>query len=478
MASISINPTSNSFNSNGGNGSIGVTVETAGWSSVPSDNAVWMAVRQRENLSWSNWSIIKIKGEDGQDGIDGTDGSDGRGISSTSIAYNTSSSGTQAPESGWRDASQGVPSVSAGYYLWTRVTYTYTDGTTSVAYSVARQGSDGGSGGVSPALLYRGEFNVNPNTGESEYMTYYGNDTIVNVVYSNGQYWVAKPTAGTFVDRSSSPSSTYWNTFGASFDSIATGLVFAQQAYLDNAIVRILETAQLNNRGYIVAQNDVLTMYDSSNNPKLVISGEDLGELQDSFDQQSFAGSTKYASASQREVSSTITLWSLAVSSTPNTLTLPPITITITKDSSAEEFIEAEAFYYVDGDIVSGNTIRGESTSNRTTTMTIPGKTLSLTKGSHIIQLYMQAMTPDSTSLSSISASGVTLDITYTMQAVEIGANGFRAAFSASQYALFTKDGSNAPVFTLINGNYGFRVTSSGFQKTTTGDTGWTTFNL
>lgn len=481
MASISINPTSNGFTSDGGSGSISVTVETANWSSTPSDNAVWMAMRKRTNLIWSAWSIIKIKGEDGEDGLPGDDG---RGIRRADTTYKKGTNATTPPTGEW---STTPVAINAGEYLWTRTIFTYTDGTTSdPAYSVARWGEDGDSGTAtkSPTMVYSGYYHKDPRTGEyNSDIAYFGNEDLISVVYHNGQYYKANSNAGTtggmFKDSASSPaSSSNWTSFGASFDSIATGVVFAEQAYLDNAIVRILETAQLNNRGYIVAQNDVLTMYDSSNNPKLVISGEDLGALQDSFDQESFTGRTEYASASQREVSSTITLWSPTVSSTPNTFTLPPMTITITKDSSAEEFIEAEAFYYVDGDIVSGNTIRGELTYNRTTTMTIPGKTLSLTKGSHSIQLYMQAMTPDSTSLSSISASGVTLDITYTMQAVEIGANGFRAAFSASQYALFTKDGSNAPVFTLLNGDYGFRVTSSGFQKTTTGDTGWTTFNL
>lgn len=351
--------------------------------------------------------------------------------------------------------------------IWMAQRKLRSDGTWS-DWIIFRIVGEKGADGEAPAAVYQGVY--------SSSKSYYGDSTRTDIVKYGNQYWIARADApySPFSGQSPYSGSAYWKAFGASFESVATELLLAERATLEKAVVRYLLTSDSGER--VQVEGNVLTMYDSSNNPKLVISGEDLGALQDSYDQQSFSGRTVYASSG--EASSTITLWSPTVSSTPNTLTLPPMTITITKDSSAEEFIEAEAFYYVDGDIVSGNTIRGELTYNRTTTMTIPGKTLSLTKGSHSIQLYMQAMTPDSTSLSSISASGVTLDITYTMQAVEIGANGFRAAFSANQYALFTKDGSSAPVFTLLNGNYGFRVTSSGFQRTTTGDTGWTTFNL
>lgn len=67
----------------------------------------------------------------------------GKGISSTAITYQSGTSGTSAPTGTW---STSVPSVSQGNYLWTRVVITYTDGTTSTSYSVARQGADGTNG--------------------------------------------------------------------------------------------------------------------------------------------------------------------------------------------------------------------------------------------------------------------------------------------------------------------------------------------
>ena len=64
-----------------------------------------------------------------------SDGTDGTGIASTVVEYQAGSSGTTAPTGTW---STTVPATSASApYLWTRVTYTYTDGSTpKVVYSV------------------------------------------------------------------------------------------------------------------------------------------------------------------------------------------------------------------------------------------------------------------------------------------------------------------------------------------------------
>lgn len=241
---------------------------------------------------------LLIDGADGQNGQDGQDGDDGKGVYSTVIRYNTSSSGTTAPVSGWVDY---IPAVNAGYYLWTRTVITYTDGTTSTSYSVARQGSDGTPGtngtngtdgktpyiqngywyidGVSTGVKAEGEDGAPGADGNSPYIyngywyingvstgvqaqgpqgaqgnigpamvfrgnydsgvTYYGNSNRVDVVYysSQNKYYVAKSTAGSFSGKTPT-NTTYWNDFGASFDSIATGLLLAEEANIANFIFR------------------------------------------------------------------------------------------------------------------------------------------------------------------------------------------------------------------------------------------------
>lgn len=64
-----------------------------------------------------------------------TDGTDGNGIKSTVVEYQAGSSGTKAPTGSW---STSIPATTASApYLWTKVTYTYTDGSApKVVYSV------------------------------------------------------------------------------------------------------------------------------------------------------------------------------------------------------------------------------------------------------------------------------------------------------------------------------------------------------
>lgn len=68
---------------------------------------------------------------------------DGRGVKSTTVEYQASTSGTTVPTGTW---SSTIPTVAQGSYLWTRTTTNYTSGTPTVGYSVARMGVNGAKG--------------------------------------------------------------------------------------------------------------------------------------------------------------------------------------------------------------------------------------------------------------------------------------------------------------------------------------------
>ena len=76
-------------------------------------------------------------------GAKGDTGATGKGVKSTAVTYQVSSSGTSVPTGTW---SSSVPSASAGQYLWTRTIMTYTDNTTSTLYSVSKMGTNGTNG--------------------------------------------------------------------------------------------------------------------------------------------------------------------------------------------------------------------------------------------------------------------------------------------------------------------------------------------
>ena len=189
---ITYNDSATTPNSPTGNGA------SNGWHTNMTSTSIWMSQKVSDNINNGTWgSPVKIQGADGK-GISGTsmtyqvstsgasvptgtwlpnlpaissgqylwtktvitftdnstvtgysvgrvgeDGNDGRGIKTTEITYQAGASGTTAPTGTW---SAIVPAVAANQYLWTRTVLTYTDNTTSTAYSVGKIGASGVDG--------------------------------------------------------------------------------------------------------------------------------------------------------------------------------------------------------------------------------------------------------------------------------------------------------------------------------------------
>ena len=89
-------------------------------------------------------------------------GNTGVGIKSTTVEYAYSSSGTTAPSSGWNST---VPSVDDEKFLWTRTTITYTNNTTSTSYAISRSGSIGRGVSTSKTDYQLSSSGTTPPTG-------------------------------------------------------------------------------------------------------------------------------------------------------------------------------------------------------------------------------------------------------------------------------------------------------------------------
>ena len=140
---------------------------TGGWSTdAPAWQEgmyIWTRTKTVSASGASYSDPVCISGRDGQDGAQGPTGpqgpagaqgpkgDDGTGISSVTVSYAVSSSGTTAPASGWQ---QSVPSTSPGQYLWTRTVTDYTDAAMqdTVAYSVSRHGATGAAGAAGSSV--------------------------------------------------------------------------------------------------------------------------------------------------------------------------------------------------------------------------------------------------------------------------------------------------------------------------------------
>lgn len=174
----------------------------------------------------SKWENVgQIKGEKGDKGDDGSAGN------YTELRFAKNGSTTSPPSlsksslnpRGWTTT---TPSVGSAEYLWMTSAVKSGDGKTLVSQWTTPvrltpyNGKDGADGS-SPVMVYRGTY--------SSSKSYYGNKNRLDCVKSGSTYYIARIDAGTF-SNVAPPNTNKWNSFGASFESVATNLLLAEGA--------------------------------------------------------------------------------------------------------------------------------------------------------------------------------------------------------------------------------------------------------
>ena len=236
-------------------------------------------------------------------GVYGDKGDDGK---YTELRYAKNGSTTTPPilnkaslvPAGW---STTMPSVGTLEYLWMTSAVKSADGNTLVQQwaTPVRVSPYDGKDGKSPAMVYRGNYDSTK--------TYYGNQYRLDCVKQGGTYYIARIDAGTF-SNVAPPNTSKWNEFGAQFESIATGLLLAENAniagwifrnnrlesqngtfYLDGTtgdvnikgnFIGKISTALNGNRIVINSADNTIIMYTNKNGQDyevLRIEGEDIG---------------------------------------------------------------------------------------------------------------------------------------------------------------------------------------------------------
>lgn len=250
----------------------------SGWTDDPSGvNATykyeWLCYRKKVDGVWgkfigsaANNAVAALWAKYGTDGADGSDGSDGADAPYYEIRYAKNGSTTSAPSltktalnpSGWTTTQ---PTVSTGYYLWMTIAKKSADGSTLIEQwstpirITPYDGTDGKDGkSYAPVMVYRGVYSASK--------TYYGNANRLDCVKSGDTYYIARIDAGTF-SNVAPPNTNKWNSFGASFESVATNLLLAENANIGDWFMSggkivstlssgdIIELDAKNNRIYI-----------------------------------------------------------------------------------------------------------------------------------------------------------------------------------------------------------------------------------
>ena len=166
-------------------------------------------------------------------GATGQQGNPGVGIQSIVEYYlaTTASSDVTRQTSGWTTSIQAINATKK--YLWNYECVEFTDNTfhytDPVLIGVYGDKGDKGDKGESPALVFRGDY--------SPLKVYYGTTSRLDCVKYGNAYYVARIDAGTFSNIVPTDTAK-WNAFGSSFESVATGLLLAENANIANLIFR------------------------------------------------------------------------------------------------------------------------------------------------------------------------------------------------------------------------------------------------
>jgi hypothetical protein len=139
-----------------------------------------------------------------------------------------------------------------------------------------KDGEDGAAGEVGPSLLFRGAY--------SSSAIYYGTKKRVDAVKYGSTCYVARVDAGGFSGRTP-PNASYWNDFESQLESVATGLLLAESAYIENLIVGRLSSGKEDSLPRLVAKGSEVGFYlnksdESSTTNALVRIGTDVGMMQ------------------------------------------------------------------------------------------------------------------------------------------------------------------------------------------------------
>ena len=410
-------------------------------------------------------------------GRNGTNGNNGKGVDSITTSYQWSSDGTNHPTGGTWTSTPDTSHTVAAIYLWTKYTYTYTDNTTEDVYSVAREGQNG-SPGTSANMPYKDIFDYEE--------LYHGNPQQTDWVYHLGtkRYYIARTDApnGTNGFNHVEPGVTqgwesYWDTFGANFDTIATDTILAVRGVFENAQIRVLKTAG-DSSSRIVASGNTLEMYSGADNQRLVVHGNDMQDVSSNppsgrintgtVEQRQLTAEEINNGSTFQTYSDVIYINDYEVESPSNVLRIPDVYVRI----RCNQFTGGAANITVRGRF----TLNGVAISNGFT-LTVPddgreygvwmsGVNIALSMGT----AYYVALSFDcdcygyettGNAIFSINNDAANWDMVYTTQKTEIAANGFRVMFTSDDILQAVKRNNNIE-FLIQAQNYGMKVDASG----------------
>ena len=429
-----------------------------------------------DTTSQTEAAVIGIYGDKGDDGVAG-DYYEYRYAVNGSTSTPPSLSNTSRNPRGWITS---VLSVGNLQYLWQIVAKISGEDDSlltnwSTPVRITPQDGAKGEDGKSPALTYRGKW--------VDSKIYYGTENRVDAVKYGDTYFVARIDAGE-IETGTLPTNTdKWNTFGAQFESVATELLLAEFAYIENLGVRHLLTAESGKRVHISGEENSMTIYDNEDNASIVMSGdvysdsELFGGAEQSLSPNTFSGNYQTGNALHPNIEYTDTRECLIFSAEKAGVLSGTIGLSVS--SSGEYSLKPNEISLMSGArlyaMLDNNTIGSVSIfelgNGRNGGNNIDSRTFNFSKninpGTHKLHIKVIIGNPNySTGSYSVSASAIFTNtlLRFDARMSRYFANGNAIGSSADQYVESITDSSSKVMHKVRSGNAGFEVYNGSFK--------------
>lgn len=349
----------------------------------------------------------------------------------------------------------------------------------------ARDGQDGqdgnpGKDGMTPVAV-----GGQPWSSSRQYV---GSSIKVEIVKYLNLYYVTKPDAGNIPVGTPPTNAKYWNPFGAQYESVATELLFAKVTYLEKAIVRMLKTADSGRR--IETSGNDLLMFDSQNNQKMRITGEDIDigfpTAQYTSNKQSIGGSYSQQGGYGSD-SGEMSVFDFVVPANNTEVQIPPITIDASVQQSyyGGSIDDQDCYLAIYKDGKHYQTLCEDSFVSYGS-LSYAGGTVTLPAGQYRIEFgarWQWSVDREDPYWNTISISftdsntGVLVVKSSSLQATNIGANGIAIHLGGSFSAVFATDNGTPKILLQGIGSnnriLGLSIDASGVKINRGDGQGW-----
>lgn len=239
---------------------------------------------------------------------------------------------------------------------------------------------------------------------------------------------------------------------------------------VDELVARRVKTSESGRR--VVIEGNELSMFNDGGELRMKVTGGELSEASAGGSAAVKDGSIEFNTLEEGMQGKEQELSSFSLTGSNNIVTIPRISVNMRLDIiESSGWLRGDVSLLLDGNRSIWNSQWTKPQDGTVIpSLVFPGMQTSLSAGTHTLKLKFSIRGNASMNGASVTsttpAAPHTISWVYTNRLTEVAADGFRSSAGAAVYLELTDEGP-----AMRCGNYGFRITSAGFQQMTDGAT-------